>query len=205
MAARPTRFRPVWGSGIVTLVFLGALCAGSAAEKQKPPIQYSIPLPPPPDFSELGWLVGEWTGKTTGRSTPGDVHFSAGYDLGKRFMVLRGEVSLAATKSTSEFKESWMGVLSASPEGSGYILRTFSSTGFIARYWVTVDGPEVRFIPEGGEKPPPGWLFRRLIQRTGTDEFTETVEAAPPAKSFFDYYTARLGRVSAPEKTGKEK
>jgi len=200
---RAWRRRAGWGSGWVPLLMLGALVAISATGKEKPPVQYAIPLPPPPDFSELDWLVGEWAGKTTGRSAPGEIRFSAAYDLGKRFMVLRGEVSLTATTSTPDFKESWMGVLTASSRGPGYILRTFSSTGFIARYWATVDGPEVRFIPEGGEKPPPGWLFRRLIQRTGTDEFTDTVEVAPPSKPFFDYYTARLHRVSVPEKNAK--
>jgi len=182
---------------------LGALVAVSLAAKEKPPVLYSIPLPPPPDFSELDWLVGEWMGKTTGRGSPGEVRFSAGFDLGKRFMVLRGEVSLTATKSAPASTESWLGILGASPEGSGYILRTFSNTGFIARYRVTVDGPEIRFNPEGGEKPPPGWLFRRLIQHTGIGEFTETVQVAPPTKPFFDYYTAKLNRVSAAEKNSK--
>jgi hypothetical protein len=98
-----------------------------------------------------------------------------------------------------------MGILGASPDGVGYILRTFSSTGFIARYRVMVEGPEIRFNPEGGEKPPPGWLFRRLIQRTGVGELSDDVQVAPPGKSFFDYYSAKLSRVQTPEKTGKDK
>jgi hypothetical protein len=190
-------------------LFVALLCtlffALPAAAKEKPTVLYTIPLPPQPDFSELDWLIGEWRGKTTGRGSAGEVHFLAGFDLGKRFVVMRGEVSLPATKSAPASQESWLGILSASPEESRYILRTFSSTGFIALYRVTVEGPEIRFNPEGGEMPPPGWLFRRLIQRTGIDEFIEDVQAAPPGKPFFDYYTAKLNRVQEPQKIGKEK
>ena len=76
----------------------------------------------------------------------------------------------------------------------------FSSTGFITYYRVTVEGPQVRLNPEGGDRPPPDWLFRRVLERNGPAEFTETVQVAPPAKAFFDYYTAKLTRVPAPEK-----
>jgi len=181
----------------VLLCLLGSV---AIAAKEKPPIQYVIPLPPKPDFSALDWLVGEWSGKTTGRSAAGEVRLSAAFDLEKQFLVLRGEVSFAASKTAPATRESWMGILSAMPGEPGFFLRTFSSTGFIARYRVAVDGPEIRFNPEGGEQPPPGWLFRRAIQRTGPGEFTETVQVAPPARPFFDYYTAKLSRV-APQDT----
>jgi hypothetical protein len=93
-----------------------------------------------------------------------------------------------------------MGILTSSQGGAGFLLRTFSSTGFIARYRVTVEGPETYINPEGGEQPPPGWLFRTVIKRTEPQKFVETVQAAPPAKSFFDYYSAILSRVTAQEK-----
>jgi hypothetical protein len=185
-------------------ILLALICAvGGAplAGKEKPPVVYSIPLPPQADFTALDWLVGDWAGKTTNRSVPGEVRLSATFDLDKQFIVLRGEVSLPPIKSAPASRESWIGILSANREGPGFVLRTFSSTGFIARYRVTVDGPEIRFNPEGGENPPPGWLFRRVIQRVGVGELTETVQVAPPTKSFFDYYTAKLSRVSAPAKT----
>jgi len=185
-------------------ILLALICAvGGAplAGKEKPPVVYSIPLPSQADFTVLDWLVGDWAGKTTDRSVPGEVRLSATLDLDKQFIVLRGEVSLAAIKSAPASRESWIGILSANREGSGFVLRTFSSTGFIARYRVTVDGPEIRLNPEGGENPPPGWLFRRVIQRVGVGELTETVQVAPPTKSFFDYYTAKLSRVSPPAKT----
>jgi hypothetical protein len=65
---------------------------------------------------------------------------------------------------------------------------------------VTVEGPETHINPEGGEQPPPGWLFRTVIKRTDPQEFVETVQAAPPNKPFFDYYTAKLSRVKVEEK-----
>lgn len=142
--------------------------------------------------------MGEWVGKTAGRGPRGEVRLSVAYHLEKRFMVFREEISLPATKNVPATNESWMGVLGASRSDSGFVLRVFSSTGFVTRYRVTVEGTEIGFNPEGGEQPPPGWLFRRVFVRLSDAEFSETVQAAPPNKPFFDYYTAWLIRVQQP-------
>jgi hypothetical protein len=162
--------------------------------KEKPQATYTIPMPPPPDFSALDWLIGEWSGKTTGREPQGEIHLSVAYDLEKRFVIFRQQVSLPPTKNSPGVEESWMGVLSDDRVRPGLVLRTFSSTGFMSRYRVLVDKALIRFNPEGGDDPPPGWLFRSLIARTGPDQLTLTVQAAPPDKPFFDYYTAILTR-----------
>lgn len=178
-------------------VFFALLCLVSAvslAAPRKAPKIYSIPLPPPTDFSSLDWLMGEWSGKTAEKSPQGEVHLSVAYDLDQRFMIFREKVALAATDATPAVNESWMGVLSGRNAGNDFILRVFSSTGFITRYRVTVDKAEIRFAPEGGEQPPPGWLFRRAMTRSGPGELTETVEAAPPDGAFFAYYSATLTR-----------
>lgn len=180
-------------------LLLALLLAASILAKDKPPTRYSIPIPPPPDYSALDWLVGDWAGKTVEHSVPGDIHLCVKYDLDKRFMVFREEISLSATASGLATKESWMGILSPSRDGAGFVLQTFSSTGFMARYRLTVEGAEIRWSPEGGERTPAGWLFRRLIDRTSTTELTETVQAAPPSKPFFDYYTAKLSRTAPAE------
>jgi hypothetical protein len=177
-----------------------AFVGATAAAKEKPSVQYQIPLPAPPDFSALDWLLGEWTGKTLANSPAGDVRLSISLDLGKHFLIFRGEISLAATQTVPATKESWLGILSADPGRAGFTLQVFSSTGFITRYRVTVEGPQVRLNPEGGDRPPPDWLFRRVLERTGPGEFTETVQVAPPAKPFFDYYTAKFARVPPPAK-----
>ncbi len=181
-------------------VFFTLLCLVSAvslAAPKKPPKTYSIPLPPPTDFSSLDWLMGEWSGKTVEKSPQGEVHLSVAYDLDRRFMIFREKVTLAATDATPAVNESWMGVLSGRNTGNDFILRVFSSTGFITRYRVTVNQGEIRFTPEGGERPPPGWLFRRALSRSGPGELTETVEAAPPDGSFFAYYSAKLAREAS--------
>jgi hypothetical protein len=183
------------------LALICALAGATSAAKDKPPVQYQIPIPTLPDFSALDWLQGRWTGKTLPNSPPGEVQLSLSSDLEKHFLVFRGEVSLAATRTVPATKESWMGILSASPDGTGFILRVFSTTGFITRYRLTLAGPEVHLNPEGGDSPPPGWLFRRIWARIGPDEFSETVQAAPPGKAFFDYYTVKFARVSPPAKT----
>lgn len=168
------------------------------AARQKPPQAYSIALPPRGDFSALGWLVGEWSGKTSEKSPPGKVHLSVSYTLDRRFLLLKEEVSLAATESAPATDESWMGVLSTLPSGKGYALRIFSSTGFITRYRVGIEKGGLSFYPEGGDWPPPGWLFRRSLARTGAGQITESVEAAPPDHSFFNYYTATLTQQNSP-------
>jgi hypothetical protein len=162
-----------------------------AASKQ-PPKTYSIPLPPKTDFSDLDWLVGDWSGKTTEKSPPGDVRLSVAYGLDSRFLIFHETVTLASTGSTAAVDESWMGVLSGRPGGKEFTLRVFSSTGFITQYRVSVENALIRFVPEGGGLPPPGWLFRRMVTRSNPGELTESVEAAPPEGSFFQYYSAKL-------------
>jgi hypothetical protein len=180
--------------------FLMLLCLVSAqalAAPKKPPKTYSIPLPSKTDFSALEWLIGEWSGKTSVKGPPGEVHLSVAYDLDKRFLIIHEKVALAGSNSTPAVDESWMGVLSGRDGGKEFTLRAYSSTGFMTRYRVTAQQAEIRFVPEGGELPPPGWLFRRLVTRSGVGELVETVEAAPPDGSFFEYYSATLSRQSS--------
>lgn len=181
------------------LALLWTLSAVAAPAKDKPALTYRIPLPPRADFGSLDWLIGEWAGKTGERSPQGEIHLAISYDLDKRFLIFREEVALAATPTALATNESWLGILSPDPTGKGFLLRVFSNTGFITRYRVTVDQASVSFNPEGGEEPPPGWLFRRTLQRLDVGELNETVQVAPPGKPFFDYCTAKLARVPAPE------
>ncbi len=181
-----------------------------AKDKPEKSTTYTIPVPAKPDFSEFDWLVGEWAGKTTGRDPQGEVRFSAAYELDKRFMVLREERSFLATKTTPAAQESWMGILAGRRSDANYVLRVYSSTGFVTRYGVTVDGGVIYLNQQGGEEPPSGWLFRRVFERTNPGDLIETVRAAPPDRPFFDYYTAKLARVPAtkpaapPAKPSKE-
>lgn len=171
------------------------------------PRTYSIPLPPKADFSAFDWLIGDWRGKTVPKSPQGEVHLTVSSDLGGRFLIFRESVTLAATDSTPTEDEYWMGVLSPASREHEFTLRVYSSTGFMTQYRVTAQKGEFRFLPEGGEAPPPGWLFRRVIARSSPDEITDTVEAAPPEGSFFQYYSAKLARqgsekpAAAPEKS----
>ena len=176
------------------LLFLLLLTGTTGFAKDRPPVVHRIPLPPKPDFSPFEWVVGDWTGKTLASSPPGEVNLSVTYDLGQRVMVFRELVTFSATTTLPESKETWMGILTPGAANKDFVLRVFSDTGFITRYRVTADGGEVSFSPEGGEQPPPGWLFRRVMQRPDVGQILEIVEVAPPGKSFFDYYSALLTR-----------
>ncbi len=192
------------GSALVRALILAFICmipGASLPAKDKLPVQYKISTPTLPDFSALEWMQGRWTGKTAPNTPSGEVQLSVNPDMEKHFLVFRGEVSLAATPTVPAVKESWLGILSANPEGKGFRLQIFSSTGFITRYQMTVDDAEIHLNPEGGDAPPPGWLFRRAWVRVGPDEFSEVVQAAPPGKAFFDYYAAKLSRVPPSAKT----
>lgn len=192
--------RRVWLVPKLAVVFL--LSAGlvyAAGQKDKPPASYSIPLPARPDFSALDWLVGDWAGHTTdvvtGKETQGNVHLTISYALDKRFLLLHEDVSLPAARTAPALNEAWMGFLSPDPSGTGFVLRVFSSTGFITQYRVTAGDGQARFDPQGGANPPPGFLFRRTISRLGPNFFAENVEVAPPGGSFFAYYSAKLTQV----------
>ena len=173
-----------------------ALAAGD-----RRPSTYRIPLPPKPDFSSLAWILGDWSGQTVRHSRQGEVHLSVTYGLDQRVLIFSEEVSLAATRDAPAVKESTLGILSADPTDNAFLLQVYSSTGFITRYRVSVAGPEIDFNPVGGLRPPPGWLSRRVLERSDVDGFTETVQMAPPLRAFFDYYTVALTRVIPPAKS----
>ena len=177
---------------IILFLFLVpvALAAG-----EKSPSTYRIPLPPKPDFSSLAWILGDWSGQTLRHSPQGEVHLSISYGLDERVIIFREEISLAATREAPAVKESSIGLLSADPSGNSFLLQLYSSTGFITRYRVSVAGSEIDFSPVGGLQPPPGWLSRRILERSDVDGFTETVQLAPPQEAFFDYYTVALTRT----------
>ena len=181
-----------------SILGVGLLASVAALGKDKKPDTYTIPLPSKPDFSALNWLVGEWTGKMTDKSPAGEVRMTVSTDLGGRFMVLREEIRFDETQDMPGEEESWMGILSPGRGKDTFTLRTFSSRGFIYRHGVKVDGDEIHFNPEGGDQTPAGWLLRRALVRTGDAGIKETVQVAPPDRSFFDYYSAELHRVSSP-------
>jgi hypothetical protein len=192
-------------SRITILALLLAANSGFAvgAQKEKAPATYTIPLPPRPDFSAFDWIIGDWAGYSTtpqaSKEAQGSVHLTLSYTLDKRFVLVNEEVSLPGSQTTPGQHECWMGLVSPGPAGSGFVMRSFSSTGFMTNYRVTVTNSEVRFDPEGGPNPPPGWLFRRVITRLGPGYFGEAVQVAPPGKDFFDYYTAKLTQVIPPK------
>lgn len=162
---------------------------------QKPPSTYTIPLPPQPDYSALQWLMGAWAGKTGGKGVQGQVLLSLAYALGKRFLILREQVTLPATKSAPETHEGFMGIVRGGISGHAYDLALYSTNGFVTHYRISLDHEAIIFSPEGGPVPPQGWLFRRSIRRTSASQCVESVDAAPPGMPFFNYYTARLSRV----------
>ena len=183
----------------VALLLVSGLPAALAARRDKQPTIYTIPLPPKPDFSSLDWIMGNWAGPATvvgpGKTAAGTVHLTDTYALGRRYVQVREDVSLPADGAAPAVQEAWVRNLSPDPSGAGITLRSFSSTGFITQYHVTVHGSQLRFDPEGGPNPPPGWLFRRVISRLGPGYFGETVEVAPPGQAFFHYYDAKLTQV----------
>lgn len=182
----------------IPLLLLALLCGTPALAKDKPPVVHRIPLPPKPDFSAIEWLVGNWKGKTTEPSPPGEIALAVSLDLDQRWITVREQLSLSGTGTLPASSEAWLGILSPDRSGTDFTLRVYSDTGFATRYRLHVAGGEITFSPEGGEQPPPGWLFRRQLQRTGVNELTEAVQVAPPGRAFFDYYSAKLTRAPAP-------
>jgi hypothetical protein len=180
------------------LALVWSLSFFPAGAKEKPPTVYSLPLPSKPDYSALDWLIGEWTGKSVAPSPPGEARLSVAYDLDKRVMILRETVDFSASSGVPANHEQWMGILSPEAGGKGFLLRLFSSTGFIIRYRASAEKAVIHFYPEGGELAPKGWLFRRTLSRTSESEITESVDAAPPDKPFFNYYTFRFARPAPP-------
>lgn len=187
-------------AGAILLAGLPGVAASLPGQEKAPPA-YTIQMPPQPDYSPFTWLLGDWTGKTGGKGVQGEVLLSFSYELGKRFMVLREEVSLPASKNAPATHESLMGILSATASG-GFEMTLYSSSGFVSRYAVTARSGEIDLQPDGGSLTPPGWLFRRVFRQASADECQESVTVAPPQRAFFTYYTAALSRITpAPANT----
>lgn len=178
-----------------TLLLL--LCPSAFATKEKPSTNYTVELPPRPDFAGLDWLVGDWSGKTDGKQSQGEILLTVAYTLDKRFLQFHEEISLPATRNAPATHESWTGMLSAIPHRKEFTLRTYSDTGFVLKYRVTISEGEIDLAPVGGDVPPQGWLFRRSFQHANPGVCNEIVEAAPPHQSFFTYYTAHLNQVTS--------
>lgn len=157
---------------------------------------YTIPTPRQPDYSEISWLLGEWTGKTAGKKAQGQVLLSVAYELGQRFIIFREQLALPPADNVPATHEGFMGILYST--AGGFEMNLYSSNGFVSHYRVTVKHGEIDFNPAGGPVPPEGWLFRRIIKHTDPAECSETVEVAPPQGTFFKYYTANLARVTPP-------
>ena len=184
------------------LLLLTAGVSASADQKDKKPAVYTITLPAKPDFSALDWAIGEWAGHTESKNPnegEGSLHLTLSYTLDSRFVSINEEISLPARESSPAVRETWSGYISPSPSRQGFTLRAFSSTGFITEYHITATPAELRFDPEGGANPPPGWLFRRVISRLAPEYFEETVEVAPPGGAFFSYYSGKLTAVLRPK------
>jgi hypothetical protein len=183
---------------LLVLAFLWTLiCASVLAAAEKTPNTYTIQIPPEPNYSSIDWLVGNWVGKMAGKEPQGQVLLSVSYELGKRFLLLREEVSLFPTKSAPATHESLMGIFRATPPDNSFDLTLYSSNGFVTRYRAVIKDAEIDFNPAGGALPPPGWLFRRVLIHTNPGQCIERVEVAPPGKSFFTYYTADLHRITS--------
>ncbi len=184
MTGRPSRL-------VLALFLLPQL----ALARHKAPPTYAIPIPGPPNFSPLAWLVGRWRGQITGPGQRGQLRWTVQYGAGRRVIVLRERLSLQAARTAPATQRSWLGILMEPRARPPYVLRVFTSTGFLIRYTVMAEGPEIRFNFSGGDPAPAGWLFRRSIQRTGEAAFVETVQVAPPGHPFFDYYKAQFTRL----------
>ncbi len=72
----------------ISIMFLGcAFFCPNLQAKDKPPVQYQIPIPAAPDFAPLDWLQGNWTGKTLAPSPTGDLKLAVAPVLDKHFLI----------------------------------------------------------------------------------------------------------------------
>ena len=78
------------------------------------------------------------------------------------------------------------------------IFRHFHIEGFVNHYILNEladDSQTFRFITEGIENIPPGWLARETYRVLSPNEFVEVFELAAPGKDFEVYSENRFQRV----------
>jgi len=150
-------------------------------------------------WTTLNYFIGSWQG--TGEGKAGTSHVERKYEfiLNSKFVFVQSKSIYDPQEKNpkGEVHEEW-GFISYDRARESLIFRQFHIEGFVNHYVLTELAEEdqiIRFVTEGIENIPPGWIAKETYQILSPEEFMEVFELAGPEKEFEVYSTNRLHRV----------
>jgi hypothetical protein len=158
-----------------------------------------VQAPPSDPLAPLRFLIGEWTGTSSGR--PGNGTARRTYELTLSGRVLRVEnrvVYPPQEKNEKGETHDDLGLITFDRGRQRFVYRQANVEGFVNTYVsdpVTLESKTIVFTTESIENIPPGWRARETYLVTGPDTFVERFELAEPGKDFTLYSEVVLARV----------
>lgn len=137
------------------------------------------------------FFIGNWEGAGTGEPGESKVERSYEFMLEGNFILMKNKAFYPPQEKNpqGEVHTDW-GLFSYDMGRKKFVLRQFHVEGFVNQYVldsISADGKTLVFTTESIENIPAGWKAKETYKLTGTDEFTEIFELAPPGKDFSVY------------------
>ena len=150
-------------------------------------------------WKPMKFLTGSWKGIGEGEPGKGNYKRSYQFILSHNFIEIKNRSTYPATAKhpNGEVHED-IGYMSYDKARKTFILRQFHVEGFVNQYKlesISADGTTIIFVSEALENIPSGWRAKETYQLTGTNEFTETFELAPPNGAYSVYTKTVLKKV----------
>ena len=150
-------------------------------------------------WTRFNYFIGSWQGSGEGKAGISRVERTYEYVLNSKFVFVRSKSTYEPQEKNpkGEVHEEW-GFISYDRARETYVLRQFHIEGFVNHYVLNElaeHSQTMRFITEGIENIPPGWIARETYQILNPDEFVEVFELAGPGKEFEVYSENRFQRI----------
>ncbi len=153
----------------------------------------------PDPWAPIRFLIGEWTGTSSGDPGAGTVSRSYEFVLGNRFIHERNTSTYPPQEKnkTGEVHQHWS-FFSYDKTRKTLIFRQFHQEGFVILYALKSDlssSSKLVFESEQLENINSSWKARETYELVSNDEFSETFEIAQPGKPFETYSRNQFKRV----------
>jgi hypothetical protein len=150
-------------------------------------------------WTPFNFFIGAWQGTGEGKSGNSRVERTYEFVLNSKFIFVKSKSTYDPQEKNpkGEVHEEW-GFISNDRARKTYIFRQFHIEGFVNHYVLielVEDSQTIRFITEGIENIPSGWIARETYQILSPNEFVEIFELAGPGKEFEVYSENRFQRV----------